>query len=188
VAGRKLESLLDAGADVDVIAPAAAPPARALAADNRIRLHLRPYRPGDLDGAFLAVAATDAPATNARVAADADAAGVLCVRADGDGSAAFMAALRRGAFTLAVSTAGMAPALARRVRQQLEADYGPEYGELCEILGELRASPAAAALAPEQRRAVWRRILDTDILTLLRNGQRETAKEVASACLSSSSD
>ncbi|MDP8970262.1 MAG: bifunctional precorrin-2 dehydrogenase/sirohydrochlorin ferrochelatase, partial [Actinomycetota bacterium] len=137
----------------------------------------------------LVIAATADEATNARVAADASARGSLCVRTDGGGSAAFTGAVRRGALTIAVSTSGQAPALARRLRAELEQTYGPEYGDLVALLGELRRSPEVrrrlAGVSAERRGAAWRAVLDTDILNLIRSGDAQAAREVAIECLSS---
>jgi precorrin-2 dehydrogenase/sirohydrochlorin ferrochelatase len=100
-----------------------------------------------------------------------------------------MGLVRRGHLTLAVSTDGRAPALARRLRSALADSYGPEYGELVDLLGELRRSPAVRArlarLSDAERRARWRAVLDTDILTLVRAGKPEAATELAAACLCS---
>ncbi|HWB71625.1 MAG TPA: NAD(P)-dependent oxidoreductase [Egibacteraceae bacterium] len=189
VAAAKALPLLEAAADLVVVAPEAVDEVAAAAAAGRLVWHRRRYRTGDLDGAALAIAATADPATNTAVATDAAAAGTLCVRADGGGSAAFAAAVRRGALTIAVSTGGHAPALASRLRAELERTYGPEYGQLVALLGELRRSPEIrrrlGALPAGRRRAAWRAVLDADILNLLRTGHAQTAREVATECLSS---
>jgi siroheme synthase-like protein len=127
----------------------------------------------------------------------------LCVRVDRDpdaataprsaaGSAAFAAAVRRGPLTIAVSTGGQAPSLARLLRAELEDTYGPEYGEVAALLGELRGDPAVrrhlATLDSDGRRAAWRAIPLADILRLIRKGLVLDARELALACLSSSSD
>ncbi|HUH06922.1 MAG TPA: bifunctional precorrin-2 dehydrogenase/sirohydrochlorin ferrochelatase [Egibacteraceae bacterium] len=192
VAAGKVSALLAAGARVTVVAPQADERVQALCGSQTLRWLPRGYRDQDLDGAVLVIAATDDPATNARVAADAAAQSTLCVRVDGGGTAEFAAVLRRGPVTVAVSTGGAAPALARRLRDQLASAVGAEYGLLADLLGQLRADPkvqtALAALPAEARAAKWRAILDTDILSLLRDGEQTTAREVATACLFSSSD
>ncbi|MPZ74405.1 MAG: hypothetical protein GEU74_14470 [Nitriliruptorales bacterium] len=148
----------------------------------------------DLHGAALVVAATDDPAVNEQVTADAVAASIPCVRsdADGDGTASFPATIRHGPLTISVGTDGRSPTVARWLRTQLEHTYGPEYGALVLLLGELRRDPdTRAALAPlsdDQRRLAWRSIPLLDILDLLRSGSVDSAKEVAAACLSSYSD
>lgn len=201
VATRKVERLLGGGAAVSVIAPSVDEPIRAAAADGRLAWRDRGYADGDLAGAMLVVAATDDAATNAAVAADADACGIWCVRADRGGaseaqparpgSAAFTATVQRGPLQLAVSTGGAGPALAAHLVAELDAAYGPEWGELAALLGELRADPrVAAALAgcdQAERARRWRSVLAADTLTYLRTGDRPRAREVALSCLSSPS-
>ena len=191
VAAAKLVPLAtDHGALVEVIAPSA---------DARLvevaTWHQRPYGgPADLAGAALVVAATDSAEVNERVTADAGELGVLCVRSDaeGDGTAAFPATLRHGPLTISVGTDGYSPAVARWLREQLSDTYGPEYGALVLLLGELRRDPQIqahlAGLSGDQRRLAWRSIPMVDILDLLRSGSVDSAKEVAAACLSSYSD
>jgi len=200
VATAKLLPLAEAGAEVIVVAPNVQ---GELAAAAGV-VHRRAYSgPQDLAGAFLAVAATADASVNAWVAADAEALATLCVRVDRDpdaataprsaaGSAAFAAAVRRGPLTIAVSTGGQAPSLARLLRAELEDTYGPEYGEVAALLGELRGDPAVrrhlATLDSDGRRAAWRAIPLADILRLIRKGLVLDARELALACLSSSSD
>lgn len=199
VAAAKLAPLLAAGADLRLIAPHAVPELAQRAAAGELDWQRRRYAGrADLDAAVLVVAATAAADVNERVAADAAALATLCVRVDRQpdaahpGTATFAGAVRHGALTIAVSTDGQAPSLARRLRQELDASYGPEYGELVALLAELRRDPQLRAhlarLSDSQRRAAWRRIPVPDILTLIRRGASHTAKEVAAACLSSSSD
>lgn len=198
VAAGKVASLLAADADVTVVAPQATPTLRAAADTGQVTWHARSYKTGDLTGAFLVLAATADPAVNAQVAADAAAQATFCVRTDAapgggqSGSAALPGVVRRGDLTLAVSTAGKAPSLTRRLREELEQRYGPEYGELVDLLGELRTAPRVRSrlddLDDEARRAVWRSLPVPDILTLLRTGDPESATELAYACLCSSSD
>lgn len=198
VAAAKMRPLLDAGADVHVVAPHADDAVREAAGRGRLSWSARPYERGDLGGAFLAVAATADPATNARVAADAAEQATFCVRTDRaaegaeKGTAALPGIVRRGELLLAVSTGGRAPAVARHVRSELDAAYGPEYGALVALLGELREAPETRAVLDARgsaaRRAAWRSLPMADILSLLRSGDHKSARELALACLSSSSD
>lgn len=198
VAAAKTEPLLDAGADVTVVAPDAVDEIRDAAESGRLSWQDRAYAEWDLRGALLAVAATGDADVDDRVVRDADAQSTLCVRAGTPrpggraGSAAFLAAVRRGDLTLAVSTNGRAPALARRMRAELEGAYGPEYGDLVTLLGDVREEPriraGLGALDDENRRAAWRALPLADILRVLRTGDFQTARELALACLSSSSD
>jgi len=207
VATAKAAPLLAAGADLIVVSPTASAELAAAAAAGRCRWLTRAYATGDLAGALLVVAGTDSAEVNARVAADAAALPALCVRVDaaagrglggsgGDaavaGTAAFLATVRRGPLLLAVSTSGQAPTLSRWIRADLEATYDDAWGDCAALLGELRRDPgvraALAALPPAERRARWRSVPVRAIVNLLRNGSFSDAKDVAAACLSSSSD
>jgi precorrin-2 dehydrogenase/sirohydrochlorin ferrochelatase len=140
VAARKVQDLLAAKAHVTVIAPHLCDGIVALADEERIVAHGRPYHTGDLAGAFVAIAATDDEALNARVAADAAAINVLVNVVDRPALCTFTvpATLRRGDLTIAIATEGRCPALAGILREELAERYGPEYAELAGLFGEVR--------------------------------------------------
>lgn len=192
VAWAKYRSLLESGAALTVIAPAATDEVDAADKEGRLTWRRRAYQPGDLAGAVLAVAATADPVVNEQVAAEAAATQTLCVRVDGGGTAGLVAVVHRGPLMLSVSTGGAAPALARRLRAELAERYGEEYGQLASLLGELRADSNVRAaleqLPPRLRAARWRAAASADSLGLLRAGRPDLAKEAALACLFSSSD
>ncbi len=140
VAARKCSALLDAGARITVIAPRLGSGLAELSARDRIRHLAREFATGDLAGAFLAFAATDNPDVNRAVAEEARSRAILADIADAAELGAFTlpAVMNRGDLQIAVSTGGRSPALARVIRNQLEARYGPEYGEALELLGLVR--------------------------------------------------
>ena len=191
VAAGKLGPLArDHGAAVHVISPTLDP-----SLTDLVTWSARDYGgPEDLRGAVLVVAATDLPEVNAAVSADAEGLGILCVRTDrgGEGSAAFPATVRRGPLTISVGTDGLSPTVARALREELDARYGPEYAQVVVLLGELREDPDIRArldrLSESRRLLAWRSIPLADILDHVRSGSVHTAKEVAAACLSSYSD
>ncbi|MDH7571628.1 MAG: bifunctional precorrin-2 dehydrogenase/sirohydrochlorin ferrochelatase, partial [Armatimonadota bacterium] len=123
VARRKVKTLLACGARVRVVAPEADPELARLAAEGEIELVLRPYRAEDLDGAFLALAAANASRVNAQVAEDARRRGVLVNCADAPDASDFLvaAAVPRGDLLIGIFTGGNSPALARRLREEIEA-------------------------------------------------------------------
>ena len=125
VANRKARKLLQARAEVVVISPEVRPELESVAAE----VHRRPYEDGDLEGAYLAFAATDAREVNAAVAAEAKGRGIPVNVADSpsEGDFALPSVLRRGRLQVAVSTGGASPALARRIRGELEELFGPEW-------------------------------------------------------------
>lgn len=192
VAARKLRALLDAGAQVTIVAPDAVGELAEAAAAGALSWRRRTWEPADLAGAMLVVAATASSAVNAAVAAEAAARRIWCVRVDAGGTAAFVATVRRGPVSVGVTTTGRAPALARHLRDEIGEQVTPEHGRLATLLGELREDPqvqaALAGLPSAARAARWRSVLATDILALLRSGQIDLAREVARSCLCSSSD
>lgn len=143
---RKVEGLLQGGARVTVVAPSACPEVEALAEASRLALCREAYRTAHLEGAFLAIAATDNGAVNAQVAEDARGLGVLVNVVDRPALCTFTlpATLRRGELILAVATGGRCPSLASVLREDLEARYGPEHGEALALLAGLRERMMAA--------------------------------------------
>jgi len=134
----------------------------------------------------LAIAATDDPAVNRAVYDDGERAGVWVNSADDPASCSFTlpAVVRRGPVTAAVSTGGRSPALASWLRAKLEAEIGPEYEVLAELLAAERAELKRAGRSTET--VDWKRALDSDMLHLIQTGQIERARERLQACLSSS--
>jgi precorrin-2 dehydrogenase/sirohydrochlorin ferrochelatase len=136
VANRKARKLLQARAKVLVISPKVEPELASVATEVR----RRPYRAGDLEGAFLAFAATDCREVNAAVVQEARDRGIPVNVADkpAEGDFALPSILRRGRLQVAVSTGGASPTLARRIRQELEDAFGFEWADLVETLGRAR--------------------------------------------------
>ena len=136
MANRKARKLLQARAEVVVVSPEVEPELESMA----IAVRRRPYEEGDLDGAFLAFAATDRREVNAAVAREARARGIPVNVADepSEGDFALPSTLRRGQLQVAVSTGGASPALARRIRRELEGVLGPEWAGVVAALQRAR--------------------------------------------------
>ena len=136
VAGRKIVSLLEAGATVRIVAPELTPEITRLAAAGTVSLKTGCYEPCDLHDAFLAVAATNDPGTNRRIAADARRRGILVAVTDApeSGNCTFPALLRRGDLEVSVSTNGTCPGFAAVVRDVLATVIGEEYGTILATL------------------------------------------------------
>lgn len=181
VAQRKVQDLLKAGAQVRVIAPDVSPDIASLARDGQVEWHPRAASETDVEGAFLVIAATDDRDLNARIAAAADAAGKLANAVDQPDDCSFFvpATVRRGPILLTVSTGGASPALARRIRQKLETEIGPEYGDLAELLASLRETVIETLPHQADRSRAWERILDSRVLELIRHGKRTEAEALA---------
>ena len=143
VATRKARKLLQAGAEVVVVSPEIRPELRGM----DVEAYDRAYEYGDLEGADLAFTATDLREVNAAVAREAKERGVRINVADrpSEGDFAVPSTLRRGGLQVAVSTGGASPTLARRIRNELEASFGPEWAGVVEKLDAARKSGGAPA-------------------------------------------
>ncbi len=150
----KIESLLAAHAEVVVVAPKATATVEAWATEGIITWHRRSFEPNDLNGAFLVIAATSSQEVNKAVFLEAQRRGILCNSVDDPEHCDFFypAVVRRGDFQVAISTAGNSPALAQRLRTELEKQFGPEYAEWVSELGRLRQNLFSADMDPEERR------------------------------------
>src|SRR5437763_452657 len=144
VAEQKVHGLIAAGAHVTLVSPETTPPLADLARRGAIEIRRRPYRPGDLAGAWLAIAASDDRAVNEAAWAEAERVGVPLNAVDDLEHCSFIAPAihREGDITVAVSTGGKSPALAVRLRQRIARLVGRAEARLCALLGELR--PALA--------------------------------------------
>lgn len=170
VAERKVESLLAAGARVTVISPSVTSGLAARAAQGAIEHLSRRYRRGDLTGVCLAYAATDDEVLHEGIAGDAEAAGVPLNVVDRPQWCSFIvpSILTRGDLTIAVSTSGGSPALARRVREDLEEALGPEYERALDVLSRLRRHLQARALPSAERQRILTGLVASDLLDHLR--------------------
>src|SRR5262245_8004765 len=178
VAERKIESLIQAGADVYVISPEVTQRLAALSEEKAIHLELRPYQAGDCSGATLVFSATDDAEVSAAVFQEAGRAGILVNTADQPGLCDFImpAVLHRGDIAVAVSTGGTSPGLAAELRNKIAGIIGPEYSELAEMLQEVRPEIRRRIPDAEERKALHYRILDSDIIDRLKRNDREGAK------------
>lgn len=183
IAVRKVDGLLACGAVVHVIATEVS---TALAAKPEVTIEQRPYRDGDVDGFRLVIAATNDSAVNAQVFADGERLGVWVNSADDPNACSFTlpSVVRRGPLTVAVSTGGHSPALATWLRGRIESEVGPEYEVLVELLSAEREAVKADGRSTEG--LDWQRALESDMLTLIRAGRVQEARERLQACLSSS--
>ncbi len=156
IAESKIASLLEADARVRVVAPEATAQVRSWAASNNIEWRQRPFQPADLESMFLVIAATSSGELHDRICKEATQRGVLCNIVDVPSLCDFYYAsvVQRGALQIAISTAGQSPALAQRLRKQLEGQFGPEYEEWLAQLGKSRDKLRATNLDAEERRGL----------------------------------
>ena len=173
----KVRELLAAGARVVVVAEHLDPRIEELVRAGRLRLRRRAYRDGDLAGAFLGIA-TPAAAPQDGVWREAERRGLPFNSVDDPWHCSFIAGsvLRRGDLTVAISTAGRAPALAVRLRQRLEELLGAHHARFLELAGTVRTAFAAQRPDAASRRELWYQLVDSDVLDLLRRGDDATAR------------
>jgi len=176
----KVHSPLQAGARLTVVCPVALPGLEELSAEGRIRWLRRAYQEGDLEGYFLAVSDPPEKPINARIFREAEERRLFLVAVNDptNASAIFPAVHRRGDLVLAVSTSGVSPALAVRIKERLQEEFGPEYALFLRLLKEIRKEVAARYPRLEERRATWYRLVDSEAVSLLRAGKVEEAREV----------
>lgn len=160
VAESKIGGLVAAAATVRVVAPDATPQVQAWAQQKKLDWHQRGFQATDLHGMFLVVAATSSTPLHEQIFAEARRLGVLCNVVDEPHLCDFYypAVVRRGPLQIAISTAGESPALAQRLRKELELQFGPEYEEWIESIGTTRAEIAATNLTSEQRKQLLHEI------------------------------
>ena len=182
VGTQKARDFEECGAEITVISPVASDYIRDEAEAGRLRWLPRRYQAGDAEGAFLVVVATDDPETNAAVYAEASARGQLVNVCDDPPHCNYIFASRieRGPLTVSLFTHGTSPALARRLRRELESWLGPEYAELAELLAELRPQvKELAGLTQPDRQRIWERIVYSEALLLFREGSADAARALA---------
>ena len=183
IAARKVEPLLDLGAEVVVVAPAVTAEIRGWADAGRCRIELRPFAPADLDGAWLALTATGHHDVDAAVFAAGEAARVWVNSADDPAHCSFtmMSVVRRADVVVAFGTGGRSPALAAHLCRLLTEELGPEYEVLLDLLSEAREGLRASGRSTED--ADWQRAFDQGIVDLVRAGRVADAKELLKSCL-----
>lgn len=177
VAARKVEGLLAADAQVKVISPVLVLELQSMVDSDAITFIQRSYQDGDLEGAFLAIAATDNLTVNRAVWAEAKQRGCLINVVDDPEHSSFIlpAILQHGEMSVAVSTGGGSPALARRLRERLEGIIGPEYGILTNVMAELRPELIAGFPSGEARLQAALQVIDSDILHIIQTQGKDAA-------------
>lgn len=182
IAEGKVEGLLAAEAKVTIIAPELTPGLQKLIDEKPIAYIPRSYQPGDLSGAFLVICATDQAEVNHQVWQEANSNHQLVNVVDDTPRCNFIAPsiLRKGDLTIAISTSGKAPALAVRLKEQLQREIGPQYARFLELAGELREPLAQHVPDFESRKALWYELVDSEILEVLAQGDERSAREIIS--------
>ncbi|CAA7601747.1 precorrin-2 dehydrogenase/sirohydrochlorin ferrochelatase/homocysteine S-methyltransferase [Acididesulfobacillus acetoxydans] len=186
VAERKIVTLLAHSARVRVVAPALIPPLLSLVREGKCLWEQKEYADGDVRDALLVFSCTDKEEVNARVAADARAMARWVNVADDPDKCGFIvpSILERGDLTIAVSTAGSSPLVARQIRAEIEQSYGEEMAEYLALLKKWRVE-VKRSLPPEKRAEFWAGVTDGKVRNLIEQGQVKLAEGVVEQCFRS---
>ena len=180
VAEGKISRLLDSGAEICVVSPDATPGIRQFVADGAVRWEQRKYQHGDLEGTFIAIAATNVREVNRRIFEEAEERGVMLNAVDDPPNCSFIAPsiVQRGPVTLAVSTGGVSPALARKLRESLQASEDLAWADLSGVMATTRAClremGMLASVDPER----WQSCITPQLLAMAQEGREAEAVEM----------
>jgi len=181
----KVLGLLACDGRVVLVAPDALPELRELAAEGSIEWERREYRTGDLDGTFIAIAATGDTDVNIRVYEDAERRAMLVNVVDVPPLCNFIlpAIVRSGPLAIAISTAGASPALAKRIKREIAEEYGEVYARLAVLLNEVRGWAKGTLPTYQDRKAFFEGIVNgsPDPVELLRRGDEAAVRELIAA-------
>lgn len=185
VAEGKIARLLESGADICVVSPDATPGIRRFVADGAVRWEQREYRPGDLEGAFIAIAATNVRKVNRRVFEEAEERGVMLNAVDDPPNCSFIAPsiVQRGPVTLAISTGGVSPALARKLRESLQSSEALAWADLSGVMAVARSHLREAELLTSIDPQRWQCCITTELLVMAQEGRQAEAAETLLAGL-----
>jgi precorrin-2 dehydrogenase/sirohydrochlorin ferrochelatase len=186
VCARKAETMMRYGARVTVLSPEVTDEIAAWAGEGKLVIRMKRYEEADLDGAAIVIASTDDACTNGRIARDARRRRIPVNVVDVTHLCEFIvpAIVEQGSVTVAVSTGGKSPALARTLKEDLQRFVGPEYAAVNDLLGTLRKSAKKVLPTDVDRKRFFDSILAAGILDLLREGRRaEALRIVADACV-----
>jgi precorrin-2 dehydrogenase / sirohydrochlorin ferrochelatase len=182
VATEKVEKLLQHGAVIRLVTPETTDGLAAMVSSGEVAEHRRrAYRPEDLEGCFLVIAATNLDAINRMIWQDAEALNLLCNVVDVPPLCNFIvpSIVRRGELALAISTGGASPVVAKHIRRELEEAYGPEWEALVELLRDVRDELKQRYTDMPSRRDAVERLMETDVVQRLADGDDHGARELA---------
>ncbi len=178
VAERKALSLFDAGAAVTIVSPTLTPKLQALAGSGKIAHRQKEFDEQDLSAQFIVIAATSSIEVNSRIAHACKKRNMLVNVAvpPEEGNFVVPSVVERGELLIAVSTSGVSPALSKKLRQELETQYGPEYGIFLRMVAGIRRRILSEVADEKQRREIFERVADSDVIGLLRQGKTHEAE------------
>ena len=175
VAERKVKNLLAYGCEIYIVSPRLTPHLRQLVAKGKVHHLSDESLDRLLDDAFMLIAATDDAKVNTETASQAKERGILVNVVDKPEECTFImpSIVKRGDLQIAISTAGKSPALAKKIRKQMDGMFGPEYCLFLELLGLLRSKILAQGRASSKNEVIFRQLVDSDLLELIKKGNWE---------------
>lgn len=176
VGTRKVMTLLECGAMVTVVSPEATKKLIELADSKSITLKKRHYQTADLVGTFLVIGATDKEELNWRIHVDAERMNKLCNIADRPEACNFIlpSVVSQGDLILSISTSGKSPAFAKKLREDLEKQFGEEYAEFLHLMGAIRKKLLIQDHhAPDDHKPVFEKLIKKGLLEMIRDGKKE---------------
>ncbi len=175
VGTRKVMTLVECGAVVTVVSSDVAEELLELAEKKMIELKKRPYESSDIDGMFLVIGATDNEELNRQINKDAEHQNKLCNIADRPEACNFVlpSIVNRGNLVIAISTSGKSPAFAKKMRQDLEKEFGEEYDEFLQLMGAIRKKALSEKHEPEAHKHLFEQLINRGLVDMVRNHDEE---------------
>lgn len=185
VAERKIKNLLHYGCKIYISSPHLSPHLKQLVAEHKI--HQISYESLDMymDDAFMVIAATDDPEVNTQIASQAKERGVLVNAVDQPKDCNFImpSIVKRGDLQIAISTAGKSPALAKKIRKEMDSMFGPEYDSFIELLGLLRIKLLSHGQPSSKNKIIFQKLVDSNLLELIKKGNRRGVRNTLKSIL-----
>jgi precorrin-2 dehydrogenase/sirohydrochlorin ferrochelatase len=172
VAQRKVETLLEYEAKISIVSRLLTDKLNHMVECKRVVFLGQAFLPHHLDGAFLVIAATNDKGLNHRVSEEAKRKGILVNAVDQPADCNFIvpSIIRRGDLLVAISTSGKSPAMAKRIREQLESQFGPEYETTLKLMGRVREVVLASGLPQSENSRIFHAIAESDIVASIKAG------------------
>jgi precorrin-2 dehydrogenase/sirohydrochlorin ferrochelatase len=185
VAERKIRDLLTYACRISIASPRLTPYLKELVDRGEVRLIDLDSLDESLDAVFMVIAATDDPALNSRIASKAKARGILVNSVDQPLDCTFImpSVVKSGGLQIAISTGGKSPALAKKIRGELEGIFGPEYASLIELLGLIRRELLSRGKPSSDNKIIFQQLVHSPLLDLIKEGDIEGVKRTLSSFL-----
>lgn len=190
VARRKVETLLEHGASIGIVSRMLCPELVGLVEKGEIRFLGKEFREGFLQGVFLVIAATDDKELNHQISLAARERGLLINAVDQPEDCNFIvpSIVNRGNLQIAISTSGKSPAMAKKIRKELEGCFGAEYEEFLDIMGRIREELLPMGFSQKENSTIFQQIIDGGLLDMITRGDTKGAETALSAILPAGMD